>query len=658
MLVLKINAFSAPPRLVVKTRTFSDGIAIRWTPASYELWQKWNKNGYRMERHTLQSNNKNSNDPLLIGGASIVPYNDSQLEVLSKTKRDAGLIQSCLNQWTNLNSKSELLKLSEMKDQCYIFSMLAMQKDFELTMAAGLGIVDVNTEPNTIYQYKLYPIDATAIDTQYLILNTSQITEYPIIEGLNTYLQANRIQLQWNANKFTNNYFAYQIERSLDSGKTYSTISEQPIMGFNNGYNNSLTTYYDSIFQYENWILYRIKGIDYFGQPSLPSSTDTVTVHFETEAFPSQVTSIFSSINTLQINWNFDTLENKNIKGFKLSICDSSEGEYKSIDSIPIDSKTRSVILKTDQSICYIRVNAITLNQHLNPSFQSMAQQVDSTPPPVPIIIASQIDSNGYLKLIWQKSNASDFLSYRVYKANNRFDEYSVYTPQYFEDTFYCDSIDLNLIRDSIYYKLSSIDSRYNESQQSAAIAIKIHHKIPASPPLLYAIENTSNSLNLKWHKSNSNGVISYELHTQNKATKLIKVCKLKAQDSTYCDSSLDAGETYSLTLYAISQNGTVSKSVKAIEIKRPSDPWMPAIDNIITDQDTSKNQVILIWNYPYDAEVKHYRILAKKPDGRLETIGTIPNGTNYYTHYYLKPYTMKQFIIIAYFKDGRRSKS
>ena len=168
---------------------------------------------------------------------------------------------------------------------------------------------------------------------------------------------------------------------------------------------------------------------------------------------------------------------------------------------------------------------------------------------------------------------------------------------------------------------------------------------------------NHTDKLILKWHPSFSSGVTNYYLNIHHTSTDKSIQKTLSIQDTIYNDSSLVEGESYAITLLAIARNGLASPSAKAITIQRPKNPWMPKVTLIATTLESTKNRVDIFWQYRFDPLVKHYRIMSENNNGKTQTIGNIEGGNNYYSYYYLKPYTMKNYYIIAYFKDGRRSR-
>lgn len=657
VLILGIpRLFATTPSLVVKTQVNGQSVALRWTPNNYNTWQLWQTNGYQIERQTVQTESTDEKNFRTIT-KRIMPYTKEQLAALSDQHPNLTLVSACLGLNKSPQNSTELIQQIDRDEQCYIYSMLALQNDYELTIAFGLGTIDSSVAPNAIYLYKLYPIGGSAADTQYCLVNTALPSFQPNIHSFNTSIGHNLIYLAWPAQLYQNHYYAYQIERSLDSGLSYQSLSNLPILPSSSDSNLLLPTVYsDTIAAYQQWLIYRIRGINYFGQLSLPFSQDTLIALYETSAYPSSVNITYPQSNQIHLNWAFDSLEESNIKGFKLSICDSSEGSYSTIDSIFIKASERSFDFSTQKTTFYLRVNAITLNNQLNPSFQTLAQQVDSLPPDAPYVSHYEVDSAGHIEIHWHQPKANDCMAFRIYRSNSRFNEFSVATPHYLNDPIFRDTLDLNMLRDSIYYKVSSVDQRYNESNASHPIALSLPNNIPPATPLIYAIENSVHSIQIKWHPSNSSGVIQYRLSVFDHSSQNEIEKTLNLTDTTYSDSTLKAGKTYSFTLYAKKTNGLWSTSAQPITIKRPINPWMPAIESVFSSLDSAQNRIDLFWQYKYDQEVKHYRIIAYDADGHAHSIGNTAGGTTYFSYPYLKPNTMKKYTVIAYFKDGRRS--
>ncbi len=661
LLCNKLMAQENVQKLILKTHVFPDGVALRWTPSNAYLWRQWSKNGFRVERYKIAIQNKatEASEAVCIGGQSILPYDSIQWQTLAQSKPKSILIQSCLgNRNRRIVNKADYLQNREEEEQCYLFSMLAMQSDFDLNLAAGLGIMDKEIQSGTTYLYKIYPINSIEKDTQYIIVNTDEPNQLPIISTFNAKLSEQHIQLEWQSSDYSSDYFAYKLERSMDSGKTYVELNETPLVP-NISMNPSTTKidyYTDSVSKYSQLILYRIRGISYFGQLSLPSKADSIIIYPTTKAFPQFVEARSTDSIKVNIHWQFDSLQSQFIKGFYITECDSTEGTFDKIDSNIIEPNQRSISINTHKNTCYFKVNAITFNETYNSSLPALMQRVDSFPPAIPTIYKVTVDSLGIVLLQWHKSHSSDVMAYKVYRGNFINEEFTCITSYYLNDTFISDTLFTRMIRDSVHYKVTAIDHHYNESSYSITMGIAVPNAIPPAPPVIHQITYTNKVVLIKWYPSNSRPIIRYDLTRINVNTASKKVIQINSTDTIYIDTTVIAGNTYAYTMQAINIKNLLSISAKAYEIKIPSNNIMPMVEISKTFNDSANNTLLFYWSYPYHEDVKYYRIVQKLSNGRTETIGQTAENNSFYTYYYLKPYTMTNYFIIAYFKDGRRS--
>lgn len=653
----------SPPSIVIKTHTYSDGVAIRWTPSEASLWQKWNNNGYRLERQTIEKNGETlvNGELVLMGGKSIKSLSDSVWTIYANNTPEAGLIQSCLFQDINVENrlKKDIISNFDDANQCYAFSMLAMQQKFELALAAGLGYLDNSIKNDEVYLYKLYPVNSVSNDTQLFVVDCKEITQLPIIENFTARVVENRIQLKWNGKKYHSDYFGFQIERSMDSGKTFYPVNASPIIPnyANNEQVSTFEIYSDSILRYEYEIQYRIKGMSFFGQYDIPSLPDTVVAFPETFEFPKELSVVISVDSIGQLKWNYDKKSERLISGFNISIADSANGEFKTLDLKTIQPNVRRFELALTKPVSYLRVNAITKNGTLRPSFPLMVQIVDSFPPVAPSIISVAIDTNGVVKISWPENKETDLLGYKLFRGNSRTSEFSSISPHYLLDTFWTDTLINTFIRDSIYYKLVAFDNRFNQSVYSKIMAVKVPNRIPPAPPLIYDISSEYDVVSIKWHHSSSNDVDHYVILKFNPTSKDTTEIFAPKSKNSYLDSQIIQGNLYFYTIKAMDFDGIGSICAKPREVQIPFRLIMPEVVVKAVFTDTITKRVDIFWEYDYDSAVSHYRIYQVDANNALQTIGTAEHGKTFYNYYYMPPYTTKRFKIVAYFKNGRRSK-
>ncbi|MES2616361.1 MAG: hypothetical protein V4613_00695 [Bacteroidota bacterium] len=640
-------------KLVVQTHVFNDGIAIRWTPGDIKLWREWSRYGYHLERYTIAKNGVQITDgeSVLIGGGVINPHVDSSILDNSKTQ----LLSSCLESKRDITSKADLLQRIEEDNNCYIFSMLSLQRDFKLTMAAGLGIIDYSTKNAETYLYKLYPVNSPIRDTQVFVVNAGQYTEMPEINNLSTTFSGGKILLEWKPPGADKIYHAFRVERSLDSGLTYQSVDSTFLLYSN----DAPQLYLDTPGILGEPIFYRVKGVNYFGLLSQASQSVSIVVYPFTEAYPQFLETFTASNNSLGLRWSFDSLERTKIKGFRVCKSDSIMGLFIPLDTSLYKSDIKEILLPEMMSeSVYLKVVAVTKNNTQMYSHPLLIQQVDSFPPDVPVFANSLIDSNGLVTLNWNSCQSSDFMAYRVYKGNTRSHEFSLISTHYFNDTFFYDTLPTNMLNDSVFYKVTAVDKRYNESQQSAACSLMTKNNILPDVPVIYEASSIDSGIQLHWYKSNNLRVVKYVLKRSSMASAEKKVYDINFRENEFIDTTVKSGETYSYTLEAVTDNGRYSGSANPIVVKMKHRHLMPEVKVSYIVNDSAKYCVTIFWDYEFDNDVSHYKVLALGTDMAYHTIGTANGGQLFFNHRYWKTSKeVSRFMVVAYFKDGRRSK-
>jgi len=118
-----------------------------------------------------------------------------------------------------------------------------------------------------------------------------------------------------------------------------------------------------------------------------------------------------------------------------------------------------------------------------------LVQPVDSIPPTSPTNVVGQIDSLGLVTLKWAANTEKDMLGYRVYRGNNRKEEYSQITVSPHQDTVYYDSVGVKNLNSTVYYQIIAVDQRFNMSKPSEILAVKKPDYIPPTQPVFSAYE-------------------------------------------------------------------------------------------------------------------------------------------------------------------------
>src|SRR5690606_18156447 len=181
--------------------------------------------------------------------------------------------------------------------------------------------------------------------------------------------------------------------------------------------------------------------------------------------------------------------------------------------------------------------------------FSYYAQLVDSIPPVVPSGFAGKIDTTGIVTLKWDRNPDSDLLGYRIFRSNFEEDEFVQLTEGPVLTEEYFDSIPLNSLTETIYYKVAAVDQRYNISDASDALELKKPDKVPPVAPVLRNPEASAASITISWIPSSSADVEKHVLYRAESSNAnewtVLSVISLSDTTYAYSDNATLPGKKY-----------------------------------------------------------------------------------------------------------------
>jgi len=173
----------------------------------------------------------------------------------------------------------------------------------------------------------------------------------------------------------------------------------------------------------------------------------------------------------------------------------------------------------------------------------------------------------------------------------------------------------------TVYYKCRN---DYGESTAYSSIYLD---QDPPSPPASLDGWTDGSSVYLSWTKSRSSSISRYDLYRSSQSTGLFS--KIGSASSTsYTDSRVSSGETYSYYAIAVSSAGQQSghSNTFSISVGPPSPP--PSVTDL--GAQVRAESVYLSWSRPYAAQVSDYEIYRSTSGmGLFSYIGATPS-----THY------------------------
>ncbi len=616
----------------LQTRRFADAVWIRWSAQNSDLLQKHSTRGFALHRITVSRDGKilETEERYRLNSEPI--RWDTALSVNDSVR----ILKELL--YFNPDPSEDIRKSlynKEMADLAWLQGNLLLMKDFRLALNCGFGWVDMGAKMNETYLYELYPWN----DTQ--ILGTAYCGGYqqPAIprvvikneKGRNTLLQISQSSAYWG----------YIIEKARDTGMDFHPLSAQP---FVNGTKSPDLLVNDSQGLAFGQIYYRVAGVDAFGLAGPWSDTLGIFV------LPDMVCPGIENLRLvedtlLEFSWNMPDSLRSFVKQTSFSYSNSPDEVF-----IPLPVWHTGEVIRarwpSGWSSVYLKPSITDVNNdaHLGPI--AFLQPPDSMPPPAPEKLYAVCDSAGIVQIHWRSIPGATY--YRLYRANYRNTEYTDHSHAYFADTFFCDTLDLKTLQDSVYYAVTALDSRYNESPQTL-VACAVYDIIPPTPPAFLGYELTEKGYLLRWTKSQD--AAFYTIYRQGDGEVTIQT-----DSAFYIDSTGSADVKYSYYLIATDRNANVSEASAKITLKFPLRTSVPSVPRPIFQNDSQKRNCYVFWEYPEWPGISHFRIMLKSK-GKMKTIGTAQAHERQYCLYGFLKNEEDEFQIIAYTKEGLKSR-
>ena len=347
------------------------------------------------------------------------------------------------------------------------------------------------------------PNDSIKIDTGFIYTGAADYKPLPKPLNFKAKWLDRKVEFNWNYTLLSNYYNAYIIEKSEDNGKTYKPISENPIVKVDNENNRSDKIYYsDSLAQNQKIYYYRLKGINMFGQNSPYSDTIQGMGNFLLKKEPEITNVDIIKDRELIINWKYPKKLTNITNGFKIYRSNNPKFNFQLVADIknPI---SRSYKDTPPYYTVYYKIAAYNTSTEKKSTHPKFVNIIDTIAPQAPKFISGTIDSLGVVNLSWEKNKETDIYGYRIFKANSLKEKFLQITSKPVQKTNFIDTISLKYLTTKIYYKLTAVDQRQNNSKLSDAIEITKPDTIPPNRPNFINIKSIKEGINIKWTNGN-----------------------------------------------------------------------------------------------------------------------------------------------------------
>lgn len=567
---------SVQSRIYVRTEVHSDKVLLRWIAGDARSWQLLNKYGIKLERLTVARSGVLLDKPevLLLAGELKPAASDKLKELVREYPMGAVVAQAVFgdNFEVSLGDSpiSKAIALDEERQQRYLFALYAADLCFPVAKEVGWGFEDGSIKEGERYLYRvtsLVPKKELAIVEGASFVVVGDTIRLPQPLELSAQFSPAGAYLSWDYNRLASLYSSYWIERSED-GKTFSRISDLPItrMSDTEKKTHAPITYLDSI-AYRKTYYYRVAGVTPFGSQGTYSVVVSGMAYPPLTAIPQIEDSRFDTQGGANLSWNFKQEEEDLIEGFRI-LRSKDDKTYLPLDSI--SPKERIYHIRTLARYPYYKVEAKAKQGVSTTSFPTLIQAIDSIPPAVPTGLRAEVDSLGAVHLSWLAGKDEDLHGYRLYRGETKGEELIPITKDAILSTNYIDSVRLDNLNAKVYYALTALDERYNQSELSETIVVRKPTRIPPTMPLIVEMKASEEGNVIRWEASEDSFLAGFVLtRTAQDSTQQRRSWQIKdAKQRSYVDKEIEAGKTYTYQLTAYTDNqlySPISPEVKVV---------------------------------------------------------------------------------------------
>ncbi|MCD9015823.1 fibronectin type III domain-containing protein [Parachryseolinea silvisoli] len=655
---------SRPASIKVLGRAQEKRILLRWAPDNDMAWEYLRKRGVKVQRVTVIRDGRVLPMPekvMLTPGPWLPAPAKTWQTLVDSSDYHAIAAQALYGEDFDLTrnpnrSVLETMNLSRQMELRFSFLLFAADQSFSVAKAAGLAWEDKTVKPGEKYLYRIFPATALPIkiDTGFVYIGSDDREVLPQPLDLKAEFKDRAAALTWDIHYHERIYNSYILEKSTDGGRTFQPVNKLPFVMTEPG-NKSVPIAYkvDSLAENDKIYTYRVRGRTPFGELGPPSeSVSGMGVSRYTVQVQITKSEVIDN-KQVKLEWKATPEENlHSISHYSVWRANAVDGPYQVVK----DQLKPPVSGYTDLSpraTAYYRVTAETKQKDQIHSFPVLVQLIDSIPPAMPAPPKGTVDSLGVVRLQWSANNEPDLLGYRVYKANFRNDEFSQVTKTFLKKTAFIDSINLKALDEYIYYKITAVDTRFNESAFSTVLQLTRPDVVPPVPPVFASVQNTALGVKLNWKKSSSTDAVKVILYRREGVGAWTSYAEVPKDSVSYTDTRVTYKASYTYKLVAVDDAGNTSvPSPEARLVALRKNDRVP-INSLTALADRTAKNIRLAWDYPGWNDVEKFYVYKSQGGEGLTLFKSLGASVRGFADSSVNNNSSYTYRIKVIFKDG-----
>lgn len=357
-------------------------------------------------------------------------------------------------------------------------------------------------------------------------------------------------------------YTAFNVYRSDQYNGEYKKLNTAPIqVQVSKNANGTIDVapyfYSDTTLKTGELAFYKVHGVDFFADAGPVSIPVLGMVKVDPRPAPLLRPEMESAETSISMTWN--PSPDKDIIGYNVYRTRNYEGKGEKLNKELIAGTSY-----TDHNVevdlnYFYSITAVNKGGYESlPSLNGQGLAKDATPPEVPqTLVADVIEAN--VNLHWGDVKAQDLLGYRIYRTMSVNDpDWALLNNDPIAAVTYTDVLSKNLSRHPYYYRVTSVDTHYNESEPSDFSKIQLPDVTPPKAPSITGSSVREGQVALTWAQVDVYDLAGFNVYRE-VAGKRAKINKSVFVHPAFVDSKPRVDVPVIYTVVAVDKTGNES---------------------------------------------------------------------------------------------------
>ncbi|SMO36358.1 hypothetical protein SAMN06265379_101278 [Saccharicrinis carchari] len=611
------------------------GIELRFFPDRRAILNTGLKTGFIIERADGNNNN-------FIEIARLQPFTDEQWENAIDAAEGNPETQDYLDlAWNFLKSATTpsggsfnfSSGISDMRTQRanedfeYAVFVLSAIREAKVAEALALSFIDSDISKGETYTYRVKTIGShplySVIPEPYTLKAIANDKAYK--NEVYVYEGDTELNFVWEETEDLTGYF---VERKAPGENSFTPLNEAPLYNISDKVSDDMVrgSYQDDSLTNYQLYAYRFYANNLYGEKLLVAEVEAMPRDRTPPGQPFLEKPEHTAPREVEVKWQMNDVA-PDLMGFAVGRSDKPEGNFTLLQNELLPASTRSFV---DTSFVvgarnYYVVQAVDTAFNVSSSLPVAVTLIDTVPPIQPIIESALIDSLGVVTLNMTQNPEKDLMGYRLFRANDPEHEFSVISEGFLEvdsmdnpvQLIYTDTVTLNSLTPSIFYRVKALDFNYNQSDFSDIMKVERPDTIPPTTPVFKRLVNSTNQIELHFALSASKDVAAHQLYRKESMdAPWVVYANLETTQKTFIDREAEQGVTYYYSLRALDNSGLYSDYAHPVFGKAYDDGVRDTVTNLTLSEEDGN--ITLTWDYANLDDDTFFVVFKAGEKGRL----------------------------------------